>query len=206
MAEEEEIAADIAEGDGAVDEELEKMKADVKEMEDEAEKLRKIQEQVAEEMHGEAGDEGEGEGEENELDARSVYVGQVEYKATPEELQEHFAECGTVNRVTILCDKMRNPKGYAYIEFAEESAVEAAVALNDSEFLGRQLKVVAKRTNKPGMRGGKGKGRGRGRGRGAKGGWGKGGYGKGWGKGWGGKGYGAWGGKPSYSGRGYRPY
>lgn len=201
MAEEEEIAAELA-GEGAVDEEIEKMKEDVKAMEDEAEKLRKIQEQTEEELNGEA--EGEGEGEENELDARSIYVGQVEYKATPEELQEHFAECGTVNRVTILCDKFKNPKGYAYIEFAEEAAVEAAVALNDSEFLGRQLKVVAKRTNKPGMRGGKGKG-GRGRGKGGRGkGYGKG-YGKGWGKGWG-KGYGAWGGKPSYSGRGYKPY
>ena len=59
-----------------------------------------------------------------EADGRSVYVGAVDYSATPEELQEHFAACGTVNRVTILCDKFRNPKGFAYIEFAEESAVE----------------------------------------------------------------------------------
>ena len=45
-----------------------------------------------------------------EADNRSVYVGQVDYSATPEELQVHFKDCGTVNRVTILTDKMGNAK------------------------------------------------------------------------------------------------
>merc|ERR1719198_395167 len=143
-------------------------------MEDEAEQLRKIQEQVEEQMQGEGA-------ESNETDARSVYVGNVDYSTTPEELQEHFASCGTVNRVTILCDRGGNPKGYAYIEFAETDAIEPAVLLNESEFKGRQLKVVAKRTNVHGF----GRGRGRGRGRGSPG------KGKGKGKGKGGwaKGY-----------------
>ena len=40
------------------------------------------------------------------------YVGQVDYEATPEELRAHFAACGTINRVTILCDKFTgHPKG-----------------------------------------------------------------------------------------------
>ena len=144
------------------------MKNKVKEMEDEAEKLRKLQEGVEEGL----AEEGEDTAEQ---DGRSVYVGQVDYSATPEELQEHFAGCGTVNRVTILCDAFRNPKGYAYIEFDSPDAVEAAVALHESEFKGRNLKVVAKRTNVHGF-GGRGRGRGRG-------GWGKGGKGKGKGKG-----------------------
>ena len=172
------------------DEELEAMKSKVKEMEDEAEQLRKIQAQVEESMTG-----GEGDAEAAATDAKSIYVGQVDYSATPEELQEFFAECGTVNRVTILCDQWRQPKGYAYIEFAEETAVEAAVALNEAEFKGRQLKVVAKRTNAPGMRGGRGRGRGRGRGPpfGFR--------GRGKGKGKGGAFY-----RPRGRGRGYRPY
>ena len=70
------------------------MKNKVKEMEDEAEKLRKIQDQVETDMQGE-GEEGETTAEE---DSRSVYVGQVDYSATPEELQEHFAGCGTVSQ------------------------------------------------------------------------------------------------------------
>jgi RNA recognition motif-containing protein len=35
---------------------------------------------------------------------------QVDYGTTPEELQQMFANCGTVNRVTILTDKFGNPK------------------------------------------------------------------------------------------------
>lgn len=85
------------------------MKNKVKEMEDEAEKLRKIQEQVVEEQL-EGGEGGGEDGATEEADARSIYVGQVDYSATPEELQEHFASCGTVNRVTILCDRYGNPK------------------------------------------------------------------------------------------------
>ena len=40
---------------------------------------------------------------------------QVDYGATPEEIQQHFQACGTINRVTIICDKFTgHPKGYAY--------------------------------------------------------------------------------------------
>ncbi len=46
----------------------------------------------------------------SEVDARSIYVGQVDYACTPEELQLHFQDCGTVNRVTILSDKFGQPK------------------------------------------------------------------------------------------------
>lgn len=38
--------------------------------------------------------------------------GQVDYGATAEELEAHFHGCGSVNRVTILCDKFTgHPKG-----------------------------------------------------------------------------------------------
>lgn len=58
--------------------------------------------------------------------------------------------CGTVNRVTILSDKMGNPKGFAYIEFLEVDAVPNAVQLGDSELRGRKITVAPKRTNMPG--------------------------------------------------------
>ena len=156
MADTEEVAHEELEGGGGeegaeggdVDEELEAMKNQVKQMEDEAETLRKIQDQVEEQLG-----EGEEGAEAAEADGRSIYVGSVDYSATPEELQEHFAACGTVNRVTILCDRFRNPKGYAYLEFAEEAAVEEAVKLDGTELKGRNLKVVAKRTNVHGFDG-----------------------------------------------------
>lgn len=68
----------------------------------------------------------------DDADSRSIYVGnvssdgfesnclgtkthsKVDYASTPEEIQAHFASCGTINRVTILLDKFTgHPKGYA---------------------------------------------------------------------------------------------
>ncbi|CAM9794466.1 unnamed protein product, partial [Laminaria digitata] len=101
-------------------------------------------------------------------DGHNSYVGQVDYDASPDELQSHFEGCGTINRVTILCDKFSGrPKGYAYIEFADKDGAENALALDNSPFKGRNLKVkviTPKRTNVPGLaaRGGRGRGRGRG--------------------------------------------
>lgn len=67
---------------------------------------------------------------------------QVDYGATPEEIQQHFQSCGTIHRVTILCDKFTgHPKGFAYVEFADPSFVENAMVLNESLFRGRLLKV-----------------------------------------------------------------
>ncbi|XP_050944818.1 polyadenylate-binding protein 3-like isoform X3 [Cucumis melo] len=76
----------------------------------------------------------------------------VDYACTPEEVQQHFQSCGTVNRVTILTDKFGHPKGFAYVEFVEAEAVQEALLLNETELHGRQLKVQQKRTNVPGMK------------------------------------------------------
>jgi hypothetical protein len=55
-------------------------------------------------------DEAAAEGAKEEADARSVFVNNVDFGTTPEELQQMFATCGTVNRVTILADKFGTPK------------------------------------------------------------------------------------------------
>ncbi|NXN03872.1 PABP2 protein, partial [Sylvia borin] len=90
--------------------------------------------------------------EKMEVDQRSIYVGNVDYGGTAEELESHFNSCGQINRVTILCDKFSgHPKGYAYIEFEEQSSVKAAVELDESMFRGRVIKVLPKRTNMPGI-------------------------------------------------------
>merc|ERR1719169_344986 len=111
-------------------------------MEEEAEKLKKLTdsvEEVGEDMDRE------------ETDKRSVYIGNCDYGSTPEELQEHFKSCGSINRITILVDKYSgSPKGFAYVEFADEQSVQNSLLLNGSLFRGRQLKVTQKRTNVPG--------------------------------------------------------
>lgn len=150
----------------------------MKEIEDEAAKLRKMTAAVEKDMGMNSTDAvmgGGGSGTSDSAagmsaaqteaqDARSIYIGNVDYAATPEELHAHFQSCGTINRITILCDKFTgHPKGFAYIEFAEEASVKNAEALNESLFRNRLLKVTPKRTNVPGFsqRGGRG-GRGRG--------------------------------------------
>ena len=139
------------------------MKARLQEMEDEANKLKEMQANAEEDANAPAGG-AEANANREEADSRSVHVGGVDYATTPEELQQHFAACGTVNRVTILTDKYENPKGFAYVEFLEADAVQNAIALTDTEIHGRKIKVSAKRTNVPGMRAGGRGGRG-GRGR-----------------------------------------
>ncbi|KAJ8571133.1 hypothetical protein K7X08_038105 [Anisodus acutangulus] len=137
---------------GAV--ELDDMKKRLKDMEDEAVALREMQAKVEKEMGNiqDPAAAAENQANKEEVDSRSVFVGNVDYSCTPEEVQQHFQACGTVNRVTIRTNKFGQPKGYAYIEFVEPEAVQEALLLNESELHGRQLKVSAKRTNIPGMK------------------------------------------------------
>lgn len=159
-----------------IDPELEAIKARVKEMEEEAEKLKQLQSEVNKQMTLGSPTASQtpilSPEEKIEIDNRSIYVGNVDYGATAEELEAHFHGCGAINRVTILCNKIDgHPKGFAYIEFASKEFVETALAMNETLFRGRQIKVMAKRTNRPGLcttnripRGFRGRGAGRGRG------------------------------------------
>lgn len=116
-------------------------------MEEEAEKLKQMQSEVNKQMTL-----GSPTGiapiplsieEKKEIDDRSIYVGNVDYGATAEELEAHFHGCGSMNRVTILCNKVDgHPKGFAYIEFGSKDFVETALAMNDTLFRGRQIKVT----------------------------------------------------------------
>lgn len=136
------MADEIKPADPALDadeaneeEEIAAMKKRVQEMEAEALKLREMQASL---------DSTEPSLRESreDIDARSVFIGNVDYAAAPEEIQTHFASCGPINRVTILLDKYTgNPKGYAYVEFAEPSQIANALVLNESTFRGRAIKV-----------------------------------------------------------------
>ncbi|KAI0386686.1 RNA-binding domain-containing protein [Hypomontagnella monticulosa] len=140
--------------EGNDEEEISAMKKRVAEMEQEAAKLR--------EMHAALEERGQEVSEDrSDVDSRSIFVGNVDYSVSPEEIQAHFQSCGSINRVTILLDKFTGqPKGYAYVEFTEPSLVAQALVLNDSVLKGRNIKVTPKRTNIPGMSRGRGRGRG----------------------------------------------
>lgn len=166
--EEEQLDTQAEDEDIGDEEEIAAMKKRVQEMEEEAAKLREMQASLDSQT------ENLRENKED-IDARSIFVGNVDYGASPEEIQAHFQSCGSINRVTILLDKFTgHPKGYAYVEFSEPSLVTQALVLNESVFRGRNIKVcsvrellnlllitgqvVPKRTNLPGMTRGRGRG------------------------------------------------
>ncbi|KAK4466514.1 cytoplasmic RNA-binding protein [Cladorrhinum samala] len=93
-------------GDDANDEEeISAMKRRVAEMEAEAAKLREMQASLDQARHDLTDDK-------EDVDSRSIFVGNVDYSTSPEELQAHFQSCGSINRVTILLDKFTGqPKG-----------------------------------------------------------------------------------------------
>ncbi|GMM51888.1 Sgn1 protein [Starmerella bacillaris] len=107
-----------------------------------------------------------------DVDARSIYVGNVDYGATVDELDKIFRVAGAINRINIMINKFSgHSKGFAYIEFAEAPMVAEALLLNGTTFRDREIKVLPKRTNLPGITRGRGRGRGRARGRGYRGGY-----------------------------------
>ena len=82
------------------------MKRRVAEMEEEAAKLREMQASLDAQSH-------ELHEDREDVDSRSIFVGNVDYAASPEEIQAHFQSCGSINRVTILLDKFTGqPKGW----------------------------------------------------------------------------------------------
>ncbi|XP_028812916.1 embryonic polyadenylate-binding protein 2 [Denticeps clupeoides] len=111
----EHLDAEILATQGATDPELEAIKVRVLELEDEDEKLREVlykPEDITLDSPLAALYYRVTHEERIEVDNRSVYVGNVDYGTTAAELAFHFNGCGTVNRVTILCDKFTgHPKG-----------------------------------------------------------------------------------------------
>lgn len=87
-----------------------------------------------------------------EEDKRSVFVENVDYKATKEEIENVFCDCGKVLRVTILRDKFSNtPRGLAYVQFDTTDAVQHAIYLTGAQIRGRMIRVSPKRTNIKGL-------------------------------------------------------
>ena len=73
----------------------------------------------------------------------TIYVGNLSFQATEEDLKEIFAEYGKVNRVSLPTDRETGRKrGFAFIEMEDDAKEDAAIAeLDGAEWLGRELKV-----------------------------------------------------------------
>ena len=73
----------------------------------------------------------------------SIYVGNLAYEIEQEDLNEVFAEYGTVKRVHIPTDRETGRKrGFAFVEMESEANEDKAIeALDGAEWMNRELKV-----------------------------------------------------------------
>jgi len=114
--------------------------------------------------------------------ATKLYVGNLSFRTTSEELRDAFASVGTVESASVIEDRETGrSRGFAFVEMATpEEAAAAIEAFNGKDFGGRNLTVneAKPRTDRGGGGGGRG---GYGGGRGGGGG-GRGGYGGGGGR------------------------
>src|SRR5258706_12815037 len=98
--------------------------------------------------------------------ATKLYVGNLSFQTTSEDLKEHFAQAGNVESASVVEDRMTGrSRGFAFVEMA--TAEEAAAAIeqfNGKEFGGRNLTVneAKPRAERGGRGGGYGGGAGRG--------------------------------------------
>ena len=96
--------------------------------------------------------------------AKKLYVGNLSYSTTEATLSELFEAVGEVTSVNLITDRNTGrSKGFAFVEMAEDSAAEEAIAqLSGTELDGREINVAEARPQKPrdnryGSRGGGGR-------------------------------------------------
>lgn len=90
---------------------------------------------------------------------RKLYVGNLGYDVTDSDLQQMFAEHGTVDSASVINDRdTGRSKGFGFVEMSSDEEAEAAIAaLDGKEHSGRAIKV---NEAKPRPAGGGGGGRG----------------------------------------------
>ena len=73
----------------------------------------------------------------------NIYVGNIAWSMTEDELSALFSEFGTVSSAKIITDKYSGrSKGFGFVEMDDDAAAESAIeALNDSDQNGRNLRV-----------------------------------------------------------------
>lgn len=71
-----------------------------------------------------------------------IYVGNLSYDATQDDLTEIFAEYGSVKKVHVPKDRETGrPRGFAFVDMSSDAEEKAIDELNEAEWMGRTLKV-----------------------------------------------------------------
>jgi RNA recognition motif-containing protein len=73
----------------------------------------------------------------------NIYVANIPWKATEEQLKTLFAEYGEVSSAKIIMDKVTNrSRGFGFVEMSDDGAARQAItSLNGADFLGKNLVV-----------------------------------------------------------------
>jgi RNA recognition motif-containing protein len=73
----------------------------------------------------------------------NIYVGNLAYSVTQDELREAFAAFGDVESANLITDKFTgDSKGFGFVEMPNNSEADAAIkALNETPLKGRNIKV-----------------------------------------------------------------
>jgi RNA recognition motif-containing protein len=93
--------------------------------------------------------------------AKRIYVGNLPFTTTEEELSDLFAQHGTVHSVDLISDRQTGrPRGFGFVEMDEDAANAAITALDGMEYGGRTLRVNEAMERRQGGGGGRRGGRG----------------------------------------------
>ena len=82
---------------------------------------------------------------------KKLYVGNLSYTTTENELEELFAQVGTVVETTIIFDRdSGRSKGFGFVEMEDETVAQAAIEkFNGTELGGRTIKVAEAKPRRP---------------------------------------------------------
>ncbi|PSN18386.1 RNA-binding protein [filamentous cyanobacterium CCP5] len=88
----------------------------------------------------------------------TIYVGNLSFQATEDDIRDVFNEYGEVTRISLPTDRETGRKrGFAFVDMAEETHEDAAIAeLDGAEWLGRELRVNKARPRNEGGGGNRG--------------------------------------------------
>ncbi len=91
-----------------------------------------------------------------------LYVGNLSYNVTEEQLRELFAQAGTIKEITLIMDRdTQRPKGFGFVEMTTQVEAQKAIEMfNEHELDGRRMTVnfARPKEDRGGSRGGYGGG------------------------------------------------
>ena len=81
---------------------------------------------------------------------KQIYVGNLPYRSSEDEVRDLFAQYGEVSSVKLITDRETGrPRGFGFVEMEDNEALAAIEALDGQEFDSRVLKVNEARPREP---------------------------------------------------------